>query len=341
MDNKFNKIQNKIQNEKYYESLKYLSHSLKGEKRREIIEFISLHNTYLAAQCATTCDIDKELEDYISIKAMEEANSELNDKKRFGILALIELNRYELLSEIFRGIRSNISLYRKVVIQIINEIDTENIIRVFNIIVDTKIKWLISSVVTGAYLKEISLTNEQIKEVELIYYKLLEIYKKSDYRVIRFILAFNLPKRLLPSNIEIIANKMIKTGKLKLIKELHIRYDMDFPYNNYDICEICLDRNRYTTIKTFIEAFCNISDINKQFYFLQKCIKKGGYHRAFSLALLENEEKRQLFAEKLGDVSVLKKYSVLNGKNYPQFEQEKIERLFFNELEILHKSKRI
>ncbi|MGM0748323.1 MAG: hypothetical protein ACQEUS_10750 [Bacillota bacterium] len=338
MDNKFNKIQHKTQNEKYYETLKYLSHSLKGEKRREFMKYISLHNTYLAAQCATTCDIDEEIEDYISKKAMEDANSELNDKKRLGILALIELNRYELLSEIFKGISSNISLYRKVVIQIINEIDTENIIRVFNIIVDTKIKLLISSVITGAYYKEVSLTNEQIKEMELIYNKLIEIYNKKDHRLVRFILAFNLPKRLLPSNIENITRKMIKTGKSKLIRELYEKYDMKFPYDDYDICEICLGRNRYTTVKTFIEAFCNVKDISKQLFLIQKCIQKGGYHRAFSLALIENNEKRLFFAEKLGDISVLRKNNVLNGKNYPQFEQAKIEKIFYEEIETIQNS---
>lgn len=335
MDHKFSKIQHKTQNEKYYETLKYLSHSLKGEMRREFMKFLSLHNTYLAAQCATTCDKDEEIEDYISKKAIEDANSELNDKKRLGILALIELNRYELLSEIFKGMKTNISLYRKVVIQIINEIDTENIIRVFNIIVDTKIKWLITSVITGAYYKEVSLTNEQIREIELIYNKLIEIYHKYDYRLIRFILAFNLPKRLLPSNIERITRKMIKSGKSKLIRELYARYDIKFPFDDYDICEICLDRNKYTTVKTFIEALCNVKDISKQLFLIQKCIQKGGYHRAFSLALIENNEKRLFFAEKLGDTSVLRKKNVLNGKNYPQFEQAKIEKLFYEEIEIL------
>lgn len=335
MENKFNQIQYKTQNPKYYESLKYLSHTLKDEKRKEFMKYLSLHNTYLAAQCATTCNTDQEIEKFISKRAIEDANSELNEKKILGILALIELNRYELLSEIFKGMKSNISLYRKVVIQIINEIDTENIIRVLNIILETKIKWLINSVVTGAYHKEVSLTNEQAREVEIIYNKILEIYSKKDYRLIRFILAFNLPKRLLPSNIESITPRLIKGGKLNLMRELYARYEMNFPYDDYGICELCLSRNRYTTVKTFIEAFSNVKEINKQLFLIKECIKKGGYHRAFSLALIEDNEKRIFFAESLGDKSVLRKKNILNGKNYPNFDQSKIEELFYQEIKIL------
>lgn len=59
-------LRKKCLSEKYYASIKYMSHSLKGEERRYFIKRVCDINIYLGSQCALTCEQDKVTEGYIN-----------------------------------------------------------------------------------------------------------------------------------------------------------------------------------------------------------------------------------------------------------------------------------
>lgn len=58
----------KCLSEKYYASIKYMSHALKGDERRNFIKRVCDINIYLGCQCARTCEQDNETEKYIRKK---------------------------------------------------------------------------------------------------------------------------------------------------------------------------------------------------------------------------------------------------------------------------------
>ena len=49
-------LRKKCLSEKYYASIKYMSHLLKGEERRYFIKRVCDINIYLGSQCALTCE---------------------------------------------------------------------------------------------------------------------------------------------------------------------------------------------------------------------------------------------------------------------------------------------
>lgn len=60
-----NEFRKKCSEEKYYEALKYMSHTLTGKDRLYFIKQICKCNIYLGAICATTCEYDREIDKYI------------------------------------------------------------------------------------------------------------------------------------------------------------------------------------------------------------------------------------------------------------------------------------
>lgn len=56
----------KCLSEKYYSSIKYMSHALKGKDRRDFIRRVCDINIFLGCQCAITCEPDSVIEKYIN-----------------------------------------------------------------------------------------------------------------------------------------------------------------------------------------------------------------------------------------------------------------------------------
>lgn len=58
-------IRNKCQEEKYYEAIKYMAHTLTDSDRYLFIRQVCKYNLYLGAICATTCEYEKKIDAYI------------------------------------------------------------------------------------------------------------------------------------------------------------------------------------------------------------------------------------------------------------------------------------
>ena len=65
MKMKYTGLKQKCLDEKYYEALKYMSHTLAGKDRTQFIKQICKFNIYLGAICATTCEYDRDLDRHI------------------------------------------------------------------------------------------------------------------------------------------------------------------------------------------------------------------------------------------------------------------------------------
>lgn len=65
MSLKLKTIRNKCQEEKYYEAIKYMAHTLTGNDRYVFIKQVCKYNLYLGAICATTCEYEKKIDTYI------------------------------------------------------------------------------------------------------------------------------------------------------------------------------------------------------------------------------------------------------------------------------------
>lgn len=90
----------KAKDEKYFNSLRYLSHNL-GDKRNEFIAKLSAENIYLAAQCAMSCQVNEKLERYLVEKAVLEAQDyETPIKSASAFLALAEMEQNEAISNL-------------------------------------------------------------------------------------------------------------------------------------------------------------------------------------------------------------------------------------------------
>ena len=65
MSLKLKAIRNKCKEEKYYEAIKYMAHTLNGNERYMFIKQVCKYNLYLGAICATTCEYEKKIDAYI------------------------------------------------------------------------------------------------------------------------------------------------------------------------------------------------------------------------------------------------------------------------------------
>ena len=59
------KLRQKCSDEKYYEAVKYMAHTLEGNDRYYFIKQVCKCNIYLGTICATTCEYDRRLDKYI------------------------------------------------------------------------------------------------------------------------------------------------------------------------------------------------------------------------------------------------------------------------------------
>lgn len=115
-----NNLAYKSNNEKYFKSIRYFSHSLKEGKRRSFIIELAEHNIYLAAQCVMSAEKDVEVEKILIEKseslARDYKNSENSAK---GFLSLAEFECYEIISNLLKEVKKPSNTHLKVFIKIL------------------------------------------------------------------------------------------------------------------------------------------------------------------------------------------------------------------------------
>ncbi len=115
-----NNLEHKANNEKYFNSIRYFSHSLKREKRRNFIEQVAEYNIYLAAKCIMSAEKDEELGNSLIEKAQSIAqNFEEPENSAKGFLVLAEFECSETKIPLFSNVEKFNNTHFKVIEKIL------------------------------------------------------------------------------------------------------------------------------------------------------------------------------------------------------------------------------
>ena len=288
-------LEHKANNEKYYKSIRYFSHSLKGEKRRNFIVQVAEHNIYLAAQCIMSAEKDEELENELMFNSSELSTSKNIRSRVLAFLSLAELNKYEEIYKILSNIELVEKEHRVTVSLVINEAEAETIVMFLELVIKSGLKSLVSTIITSIERREINFTFNQIEKIKQLYSEYLKLSPPA-HQSLRFCIAFNLPQKYIPSQevLLIITKKLIKN--IDFIKSFYHHYQIDFPFSEYQLCKMYLEKNKQSSVFNFGKFIFQIEE-KYQRELLGTCIKKGKYFTAFFASLIKDKNERMKFIE--------------------------------------------
>jgi hypothetical protein len=286
-------LEHKANNEKYFKSIRYFSHSLKGENRRNFIIKVAKYNIYLAAQCIMSAEKDEELENELMLNSSELSTSKNIRNRVLAFLSLAELNRYDEIYKILSQIELVEKEHRITISLVINEADAETILMFLELVIKSGLKSLVSTIITSIERREINFTFNQIEKIKQLYNEYLTLHPQARH-VLRFCMGFNLPKNYIPSekNLLIITSKLVKD--IDFIKSFYQFYQIEFPITNYQLCKIYLGRNRQSSVFNFGKIIFQLEE-KYQKELLGICISKGKYFSAFFASLIRDKDERMNF----------------------------------------------
>jgi hypothetical protein len=167
-----NDLAHKAVNEKYFKSIRYFSHLLKGEKRTAFISELSNHNIYLAAQCLMSAEKDATLEGELKTKSESFAREFENiEKSAKGFLALAEFESFEIILSLLTSISKPNKIHQQVFNTILSESDSSVFIKFFEVILKAN-KHILFTYLISAFNKEIVVSSENRKQLRnvIIYF---------------------------------------------------------------------------------------------------------------------------------------------------------------------------
>lgn len=209
----------KAVNEKYFKSIRYFSHLLKGEKRTEFIAELSNHNIYLAAQCLMSAEKDGTLERELKTKSESFAKEfESIEKSAKGFLALAEFESFEIILSLLTSLSKPNKIHQQVFNTILSESDSSVFIKFFEVILKLNKPFLFNYLIS-AFNKEIVVSSENKKQLRIIISYFLD---NKQYGLLRiFLEKFELLSELtfiLDKNISEIIDDFISQTSCNAIK---------------------------------------------------------------------------------------------------------------------------
>jgi hypothetical protein len=322
---------NKAYDKKYHQSLRYFSHSLKGDRRIEFIKKLASKDILLASQCVMSSEQSFDLESFLADFALNQSDSNNIDLKVKGILSLIELNRYEIIYSALSKVTKIDKEYRFAINQIVGELDRDNIVRLIDVILKTKTKVLVSSVIASVDNRDIEFSFEQKSELESLFPLMISIYGYDNQRTLKYLKVFGLSKNLISKDIISNAELNIKKGAYQFIKEFYSHFNIPFPFSHKELCEIYLNRNIQKYALAFAQCFFDIQDLEVQYELLTKALQKGKYFAAFVISLLKSSKDRQNAILMSPDVlnlnTLILPFTIVE---YPSYQQDKLVEIIAN-----------
>lgn len=214
-----NDLANKAVNEKYFKSIRYFSHLLKGEKRTAFISELSNHNMYLAAQCLMSAEKDATLESELKTKSESFAREFENiEKSAKGFLALAEFESFEIILSLLTSISKPNIIHQQVFNTILSESDSSVFIKFFEVILKAN-KHVLFTYLISAFNKEIVVSSENKKQLRSIITYFLD---NKLYGLLRiFLEKFKLLSEvtfILDKNISEVIDEFMSQTSYKVIK---------------------------------------------------------------------------------------------------------------------------
>ena len=214
-----NDLAHKAVNEKYFKSIRYFSHLLKGEKRTAFISELSNHNMYLAAQCLMSAEKDATLESELKTKSESFAREFENiEKSAKGFLALAEFESFEIILSLLTSISKPNKIHQQVFNTILSESDSSVFIKFFEVILKAN-KHELFTYLISAFNKKIVVSSENKKQLRNIITYFLD---NKLYGLLRiFLEKFELLSEvtfILDKNISEVIDEFMSQTSYKVIK---------------------------------------------------------------------------------------------------------------------------
>lgn len=238
-------LKNKAISEKYFKSIRYFSHLLKGNKKVDFLSELSEYNIYLAAQCLMSSEKDIDLENTLKLKSELLAKDFSNiEKSAKGFLALAEFESYETILNLVTSISTPNKIHQQVFNKIFSESNESVFLNFFEVLIKAN-KPILVTFLVSAYNKEIIVTSENKLKLKSILDYLIDSKLFGLYRV--FI------------------------DKANLFHELSFIHDK----NIEEIIKTLLDQKSWKVIKLcyFIAASNNVMSNLTPNYFVENIIK--------------------------------------------------------------------
>lgn len=176
-------LNNKALSEKYFKSIRYFSHLLKGQKKLEFLSELSEYNIYLAAQCLMSSERDTTLENNLKLKSESLAKDFANiEKSAKGFLALAEFESYETILSLVASISTPDKIHQHVFNKIFSESNEVVFLKFFEVLIKANKPILIGFLIS-AYNKEIIVTSENKIIIRNILDYLIDSKLYGQYRV--------------------------------------------------------------------------------------------------------------------------------------------------------------
>lgn len=288
-------------NSQYDKSTIYLIHSYPKEQRTTAINELCKTNLLLAAKAEASGEKNEEIDINITREAIKLIRSEESEKKAQGILALIELKKYNELTE-NASIINDDKKCREIINSIIFSLDNENCLSFIRLIINAGANIMLRCVVNAVYLKNYEYTwnNANYQVIENLSSSIHNDNKLKPLNIFKFYIGFNVPKELIKENPFIIANKLLPKG-IELVKEIESKYNFGIDISNSIICKECILHNKYTFVKTAVNVLANDTKENKMAYLREAIEANQTYYIAYVYNFLTETQKQKyvnLFPQK-------------------------------------------
>ena len=224
---------NKVNNEKYYQSIRYFYHSLSIDKRHHFVRQVANYNIYLAAQCIMSSQKDTIIEEELIEKAESLAKDfSAPESSARGFLALAEFEQFILISNLLKNVEKPTKQHLTIFKKIFESSGGQDIFfQLIEVLLAIENIQLISYSVT-TYNGTIIVNSENQKILNTLF---LFLFANGNYGIAKVIIEkyelYNDIKLIFEAEPLIIVENLLKATKKKL-QAIKLAYEI---YNRYNL----------------------------------------------------------------------------------------------------------
>jgi hypothetical protein len=219
-------LEHKANNEKYFKSIRYFSHSLKGEKRRNFISQVAEYNVYLAAQCIMSAEKDEELENRLIEKAQSIAQNFLQpENSAKGFLALAEFENFNEIVSLLKDVKKPSKIHSQVFSKILEGKNSDLFITFLDILTKLNNTTFIHFAI-NSYNGVLNIDVNSQKTLNKVF-KIL--FDNANYGMSRIVIEkfglYDSLTILFENNVEKVITLLLKSSK-KLLSAVRLAYEI-------------------------------------------------------------------------------------------------------------------
>ena len=284
--------------EKHEKSIVYRLHNTERMLRNEEIKLLATHNLLLAAKVVSSGEPDKEIEEYIIGKALENIQDSSEEKQFESILVFLELDRTEELKD-------NISLLirtgkneTKTLSNIAMKLSGEQCVVFLDALSQQdNIKNLagVVSIVLNVFKLndyEYSWSDSNLDVIKRIANRLNDLFKSSPYNLLLFYITFNVPKDYLIVSISNVLRKAVLKHS-EIVEEFVKKYSYEFDMSPEQMINLGLHSGGHNSKS---KAFLMIGELdsNTKYNILCQYLPKNWQVRSAVYLQLPDEEQYEI-----------------------------------------------